>query len=83
MAFPFPFLTSVFASLGGEGFVPDLLSFVRNQPAPIAHGAGFRLGGARTGFPDFSRFPAHFWGILALFRASGRAGAPVAKTAKR
>ena len=64
----------VFASLGGEGLLAGLLSFVRNQAAPIAHGAAFRLGGARTGFPDFSRFPAHFGGILALFRAPGRAG---------
>jgi hypothetical protein len=81
MAFPFPFLTPVFASFGGEGLLVGLLSFVRNQPAapPVA---GFSLGGARTGFPDFSRGFAHSRGILALFRASGRAGALLAETPK-
>jgi len=56
--FPCP----VFASLGGEGFVPDFPSFVRNQPAPIVPGAGFSLRG----------FCAVFRVICAGFRVSFR-----------
>jgi hypothetical protein len=70
----------VFASLGREGL--SLIFCLESARAEFTPGAGFRLGGAWPGFPDFSRFPAYFWGILALFRVSGRADAPVAKTPK-
>jgi hypothetical protein len=40
-----PFLSDACVCLAWRrGFVPDLLSFVRNQPAPHRPGAGFRLG---------------------------------------
>jgi hypothetical protein len=65
MAFPSPFLTPVFASLGGEGFVPDLLSYELAR-AEFAPGAGFRCAAPRRLASASQTFKAA-WGSLSAF----------------